>query len=269
MIEHIFLCFIKISNQFNNNAGLAIAGAVKGTSKEKVYQELGFESLQQRRWYWKLCCLFKIIKNKLSSYLFQLFLSSTSRYLTRNSNISQIRTKHNFFKNFFFPSTINEWNNLDPDICNSESVVVFKSRILKFMWPKPNNIYNCHNAKGIRLITRLRLGLSHLRKHKFKHSFHDCLHPLLRNCPTYLYKRMTFLNKIRNINYGILKLSNTIMTKTLLFDDSLLGDSGYTNTNWYYPPVEKFCVYLLAKNQLHPSSFWGDNAKILKTSYFG
>ena len=189
--------------------------------------------------------------------------------MTRNSNISQIRTKHNFFKNFFFPSTINEWNNLDPDICNSESVVVFKSRILKFMWPKPNNIYNCHNAKGIRLITRLRLGLSHLRKHKFKHSFQDCLHPLLRNCPTYLYKRMTFLNKIRNINYGILKLSNTIMTKTLLFDDSLLGDSGYTNTNWYYPPVEKFCVYLLAKNQLHPSSFWGDNAKILKTSYFG
>ena len=51
MIEHIFLRFIKISNQFNNNAGLAIAGAVKGTSKEKVYQELGFESLQERRWY--------------------------------------------------------------------------------------------------------------------------------------------------------------------------------------------------------------------------
>ena len=33
---------------------------------------------------------------------------------------------------------------------------------------------------------------------------------------------MTFLNKIRNIDYGILELSNTIMTKTLLFGDSLL-----------------------------------------------
>ena len=40
------------------NAVLVIAGAVRGTSKEKDYQELGFESLQQRRWYRKLCCLF-------------------------------------------------------------------------------------------------------------------------------------------------------------------------------------------------------------------
>ena len=33
------------------NAALAIMGAVRGTSREKLYQELGFESLQQRRWY--------------------------------------------------------------------------------------------------------------------------------------------------------------------------------------------------------------------------
>ena len=39
---------------------------------------------------------------------------------------------------------------------------------------------------------------------------------------------MIFLNKINNINYGILKLSDTIMTKPLLFGDSLLIDS--TNT---------------------------------------
>ena len=32
------------------NACLAIAGAIIGSSREKLYQELGFESLQQRRW---------------------------------------------------------------------------------------------------------------------------------------------------------------------------------------------------------------------------
>ena len=31
------------------NTALAIAGAIRGTSKEKLYQELGFESLQSRR----------------------------------------------------------------------------------------------------------------------------------------------------------------------------------------------------------------------------
>ena len=116
-----------------------------------------------------------------------------------------------------------------------------KSKILKFIWLKPNSIYNCHNPKGIRLITRLCLELSHLCEHKFKHSFQDCLNPLclcgnnvetsshfLLDCPTYSKKRMTLLNKIRNINNGILELSSTIMAQTLLFGDSCLSDS--TNT---------------------------------------
>ena len=57
------------------NAPLAITDAIRGIFKEKLYQEIRFESLQQRRWYRKLCCLFKIIKNQPPSYLFQLFFS--------------------------------------------------------------------------------------------------------------------------------------------------------------------------------------------------
>ena len=37
------------------NAALAITGVIRDTSSEKLYQELGLESLQQRRWYRKLC----------------------------------------------------------------------------------------------------------------------------------------------------------------------------------------------------------------------
>ena len=36
-------------------ATLAIAGAIRGSSRENFYQELGLESLQQRRWYMKIC----------------------------------------------------------------------------------------------------------------------------------------------------------------------------------------------------------------------
>ena len=99
---------------------------------------------------------------------------------------------------------------------------------------KPNSIYNCHNPKGIRLITRLCLGLS-------RHSFQDCLNHLclcgndietsslfLLHCPAYSNEKMTFLNKIKNINYHTLEYGDTIMTKTLLLGDSLLSDS--TNT---------------------------------------
>ena len=44
------------------NATLAITGAIRETSKEKLYNELGLETLEKRRWYRKLCCFFKIFK---------------------------------------------------------------------------------------------------------------------------------------------------------------------------------------------------------------
>ena len=51
------------------NAALAITGALWGTSRAKLYQDLGLESLQKRRWYRKLCYFFKIFKGQSPDYL--------------------------------------------------------------------------------------------------------------------------------------------------------------------------------------------------------
>ena len=53
-------------------ACLAITGAIQGTLREKISQELGSESLQPRRWYRKLAMFYKICKNKSPFYLFNL-----------------------------------------------------------------------------------------------------------------------------------------------------------------------------------------------------
>ena len=158
------------------NACLAITGAIQGTSKEKLYQELGLESLQLRRWYRKLGMFHKIFKSKSPQYLFKLIPEKTSSYVTRNAdNIPLFNIKHSFYKNSFFRSSIIEWNNLDPNLRNFG---IFKNNILKFIRPKPNSFFNCCSLKGIRLITRLRLELSHLREHKSNYNFQDCLNPL-------------------------------------------------------------------------------------------
>ena len=34
-----------------HNATLAITRTIRGTSKEKLYQELGFETMKERRWF--------------------------------------------------------------------------------------------------------------------------------------------------------------------------------------------------------------------------
>ena len=93
------------------NAALAITGAIRGSSREKLYQELGLETLQQRRWYRKLCCFYKILKSQSPKCLYSIIPIHKMSYRTRQCNkISTINVKHDFFKNTFFPSTIIEWN---------------------------------------------------------------------------------------------------------------------------------------------------------------
>ena len=96
------------------NAALAITGAIRGSSTEKLYQEQGLESLQQRRWFRKLCYFFKLIKNKSPKYLFNNIPFVRSTYRTRNiDNIPQFNVRHIFFRNSYFPSIVTEWNNLE------------------------------------------------------------------------------------------------------------------------------------------------------------
>ena len=113
---------------------------------------------------------YKIHKSKSPQYLFKLIPEKTHAYAKRNvDNIPLFSIRHNFFKNSFFSSAIIEWNNLDPTFRNSKSFVVFKNSILTFVKPSPSNVFDCDN--GIRLVTRLRVGISHLREHQFKHNF--------------------------------------------------------------------------------------------------
>ena len=90
-------------------------------------------------------------------------------------------------------------------------------------------------------MTRLGLSLSHLREHKFKHSFQDCLNPLylcgdeIETCTHYLLhgtaytnERFTLLNKIKSITCSILESSDAAVTKMFLFGGNTLKNS-YNN----------------------------------------
>ena len=104
-----FICPFTINwNLFSIiNACLAITGAIRATSEEKLYLELGLGSLQLRRWYRKLRMFYKIYKSP--QYLFKLIPEKTHAYTTRNTdNIPCFKIRHNF-KNSFFPSTFNTY----------------------------------------------------------------------------------------------------------------------------------------------------------------
>ena len=92
-----------------------------------------------------------------------------------------------------------------------------------------STVFNCHNPKGVKLLNKLRLGLSHLRERKFKHSFQDSLNPICScgndiqtsahfplHCPNYPNERSTFLNIIGSIDRNILTRSDSQVPETLL-----------------------------------------------------
>ena len=54
------------------NAALAITGALRETSKKKLYQKLEHESLKDRRLLRRISYLYKIISTKLPPYLYEL-----------------------------------------------------------------------------------------------------------------------------------------------------------------------------------------------------
>ena len=96
------ISFHQKSESLKYNACLAITGAINGSSREKLYQELGFESLQQRHRYKKLCSFYKVFKNEIPRYLFNIISIRKPAYSTRNHvNIPLFKTNYNFYKNSY------------------------------------------------------------------------------------------------------------------------------------------------------------------------
>ena len=86
-----------------------MTGAIRGTSTEKIYQELGLESLKSTRWLRKLCHFYKIFNEKFPSYLFNLILNFNKVHNTwRSYNISPIKVRGDYFESSYFPSTISK-----------------------------------------------------------------------------------------------------------------------------------------------------------------
>ena len=221
-------------------AALAITGAIQGSSREKVYQELGLESLKLRRWYKRLCCMFKIMNENAPHYLINLIPKCTQLVRTRTNHIPTFHCRTDCFKNSFFPSTLSDWFKLDPAIRNSESIAIFKNKLLSFIRPVPSNVYNIFDPIGLKFLTRLRIGFSHLNEHRFRHNFQDCINPLctcsleientshyLLHCQHFSQHRVVLMNSVETMFENFSSLSDDFKKEILLYGDPHLD----VNTN--------------------------------------
>ena len=214
------------------NAALAITGAIRGTSRDKLYKELGFESLKDRRWMRRLCYFYKIFNYKSPCYLFNYLppLSISPRY-PNIFNSFHCRTVA--FQDSFFPSSVSQWNHLEVETRTSKSYAIFRKKLLKIIRPEENNIFHIHDPLGVKLLSRLRLGFSHLREHKFRHNFSDTINPIclcsiepettshfLLHCPNYINLRIDLMSELHMIDSTITQLDDTHLVDLLLYGNS-------------------------------------------------
>ena len=216
------------------NATLAITGAIKGTSQSKLYSELGFESLKFWRWFRKLCTFFQIKTIGLPKYLFDLIPQNNHLYNTLFlEDVTTFYSKTDAFKYSFFPSTILEWNKLDRKIRQSSTLLTFRNSPLKADRPAPKPVYNIHNPNCLRLLTRLRLELSHLNEHKFNHNFKDCVDALcycslevklvphfFLHCHYFTDIRKNLFHELQSVDKNFLKQSDNEIAELPLYGSS-------------------------------------------------
>ena len=223
------------------SAALAVTGSWRGTSREKLYAELGWESLSSRRWSRRLTLFYKFVNNLSPDYtVFPIPPFHQSQYCLRNQDvIGRLRARTEKFKSSFYPYCLSEWNKLEPELRLAPSVTVFKKKLLSKIRPPAKSVFGIYDPMGLSLLTQLRVGLSKLNFHKFKHNFRDTINPMcptndgvedtehfLLLCPSFDDQRRDLLAGIEELLrpfVQIANLSNDALTQLLLYGDKDLS----------------------------------------------
>jgi len=213
------------------NACLAITGCFRGTSREKLYSELGLESLEDRRYIRRLMFFYKILNGFAPKYLIDYLPTQNMAFNLRlRPPIFPLYGRTERYRNSFFPFCISKWNDLDSRIRDLPSISSFKRAIFEFLRPKASSTYRVSNCKGLILLTRLRVGFSHLHEHKFDpfcacraNSIESTDHFLL-HCSNFSNERLILFDSLRLLSINIIPLKPSCLSKLLLY-----GDPSFTN----------------------------------------
>jgi len=190
-----------------------VCGARKGTSHNIIYEELGWDTLKNRRLDIKDKQFNKITQRTAPEYLYELIPSTvgslSQRNLRNSNNIQIMKCRTETFRKSFIPSSINRYNN----------VQIIDNTIQE---PLNKDLYNF----GIRSIAlkhaQLRMGCSLLSGHLYSlhvldspscqcgFNYEDSNHYLL-HCPLYVQERNELLSELQAI--GINNIDEKILLK--------------------------------------------------------
>ena len=118
-------------------AALAVTGAWQGSTRSKLYEELGWESLSERRWSRRILQIHKIVSNMTPSYLKAKFPRHRRPLYNHNNNntFHDIRCRSSRYMSSFFPDAISSWKNVITHFDNIPSINIIKNHIVSLIRP--------------------------------------------------------------------------------------------------------------------------------------
>ena len=122
-------------------AALAVSGTWQGTNTDKLFEELGWESLAQFVLIFPLIrlCLFYKIMNNSTPECTRSYLPTFKQNpydLRRPSVFAEEQTNTNRYSNSFYLYCIKAWNNLDPTLRNLPNISQLKKALQQLIRPK-------------------------------------------------------------------------------------------------------------------------------------
>ena len=154
-------------------AGLAVTGAWKGTNRVKLYEELGWEPLSDRRMSRRILQLHKIIDEKTPNYLREKLPQNRNVVINLPHIFHDIKCRTDRFSHSFFPNAASTWNTIITHFESLPSFLSLKNHLISLFRPNVKSTFDTHNPSLLRHLFQLRLGLSKLKAHKKRHNFKD------------------------------------------------------------------------------------------------
>ena len=228
-----------------------------------------------RRWYGRLVLFLKVINGLVPTYLSSLIPEMREqRYDLRKTNsIVAPKCRTDTLKSSFSRTVSMSGTTLVWEFREERSLSLFRTRLIGLVRPMKGQMYGIHDLFGVRRLTQLRVGLSPLRDHTFRHNFLDTNDPMRMSnegientihymllCQEYTVHRTVLLGKLVPIcaSYGVdcKRLSSDGLLLLLLYDNNAFNESSNKNilsatvfyinsTNKFIWPQQFFCFILL------------------------
>ena len=209
------------------NAAKLVTGALPCTSRVKLNEELGWESIQQRADFLGLSLFHKIHLGQTRPLIRESMQPRDETNTRSSGDYRPFKYKTVKFSKTYFPYFTNKWNTLHKSQ-KSLDMTDFKNDLKTKLRPDKHKHYSRGFKINCTLLTRIRVGQSDLKTHQFKVGFTDATEcpcgykyespeHYITQCPRYAEERRTLYDRMLQFVPNFLRLPIKRQYEILIF----------------------------------------------------